>query len=131
TEKKAAGTMTLEDQVQAGAQLFSGTCSVCHQANGAGLPGVFPPLAKSDYIGQDPKRAVNVVLHGLSGKVKVNGKDYDSVMPPMNQLNDDEVANILTYVLNSWGNPGGRISAEDVTKVREAPAPGAAAKPEH
>jgi len=52
-------------------------------------------------------------------------------MPPMNQLNDDEVANILTYVLNSWGNPGGRISAEDVTKVREAPAAGAAAKPEH
>jgi nitrite reductase (NO-forming) len=120
TTAAATGTLTPKDQIAAGQALFAGTCSVCHQANGAGLPGVFPPLAKSDYLGQDPKRAINVVLHGLSGKVKVNGKDYDSVMPPMNQLNDDEVANILTYVLNSWGNPGGAISADDVKKQRAA-----------
>ena len=50
----------------------------------------------------------------------VNGKDYNSVMPPMNQLNDDEVANILTYVLNSWGNPGGAVSTDDVKKARAA-----------
>ncbi|MBQ4856291.1 nitrite reductase, copper-containing, partial [Rhodanobacter sp. B2A1Ga4] len=60
---------------------------------------------------------------GLTGKVTVNGHEYDSVMPPMSQLNDDEVANILTYVLNSWGNPGGQISKEEVAKARaEAPA---------
>ncbi|MEO6280682.1 c-type cytochrome, partial [Roseateles sp.] len=114
------GTLTVKEQIAAGQALFTGTCSVCHQANGAGLPGVFPPLAKSDWFGQDPKRAVGAVLHGLSGKVKVNGKDYDSVMPPMNQFNDDEVANILTYVLNSWGNPGGTISADEVKKQRAA-----------
>ena len=88
-----------------------------------GLPGVFPPLAKSDFLAADPKRAMNIVLHGLNGKIKVNGQEYDSVMPPMTQLNDDEVANILTYVLNSWDNPGGRVSAEDVKKVRAQPAP--------
>ncbi len=120
TTAAATGTLTPKDQIAAGQALFAGTCSVCHQANGAGLPGVFPPLAKSDFLNQDTKRAVNVVLHGLSGKVKVNGKDYDSVMPPMNQLNDDEVANILTYVLNSWGNPGGSISADEVKKQRSA-----------
>jgi nitrite reductase (NO-forming) len=120
TTAAATGSLTPKDQIAAGQALFAGTCSVCHQANGAGLPGVFPPLAKSDFLAQDTKRAVNVVLHGLSGKVKVNGKDYDSVMPPMNQLNDDEVANILTYVLNSWGNPGGSISAEEVKKQRSA-----------
>lgn len=120
TQAAASGKLTLQDQIGAGQQLFAGTCSVCHQANGAGLPGVFPPLAKSDWLSQDAKRAIDVVLHGLSGKVKVNGKDYDSVMPPMNQLNDDEVANILTYVLNSWGNPGGSISADDVKKRRAA-----------
>jgi nitrite reductase (NO-forming) len=67
------------------------------------------------------------VLHGLTGKIVVNSKEYNSVMPPMNQLNDDEVANILTYVLNSWGNPGGKISADEVKKVRAKPAPVAAA----
>ncbi|KQV89071.1 copper-containing nitrite reductase [Pelomonas sp. Root1237] len=120
TAAAAGGTLTAKDQIAAGQALFAGTCSVCHQANGAGLPGVFPPLAKSDWLGQDAKRAVGVVLHGLSGKVKVNGKDYDSVMPPMNQLNDDEVANILTYVLNSWGNVGGSVSADEVKKQRAA-----------
>ncbi len=118
TQAAAGGTLTPKDQIAAGQALFAGTCSVCHQANGAGLAGVFPPLAKSDWLAQDTKRAIGVVLHGLSGKVKVNGKDYESVMPPMNQLNDDEVANILTYVLNSWGNPGGSISADEVKKQR-------------
>ena len=118
TKNAASGTLTLQDQMKAGQAIFTGTCSVCHQANGAGLPGVFPPLAKSDYLAADTKRAINIVMHGLNGKVKVNGSEYDSVMPPMNQLNDDEIANILTYVLNEWGNPGGRILTEDVKKVR-------------
>jgi nitrite reductase (NO-forming) len=121
TKAAASGTLTQEQQVKAGEALFAGTCSTCHQANGAGLPGVFPPLAKSDWIAANPKQSIDVVLHGLSGKVTVNGQDYDSVMPPMNQLNDDEVANILTYVLNSWGNPGGRITAAEVAKVRATP----------
>ena len=125
----ASGTLSLQDQVQAGQALFAGTCSVCHQANGAGLPGVFPPLAKSDFLG-DAGHAIKVVLQGLSGKVVVNGSTYNSVMPPMNQLNDDEVANILTYVLNSWGNPGGRVAADDVKKAR-ATKPGVATQAEH
>jgi nitrite reductase (NO-forming) len=118
TAAAASGTLTLDDQVKAGQSLFAGTCSVCHQANGAGLPGVFPPLAKSDFLAADPKRAINVLLHGLTGKLTVNGSDYNSVMPPMNQLNDDEIANILTYVINTWGNAGGRILTEDVKKAR-------------
>jgi nitrite reductase (NO-forming) len=126
TQSAVAGTLSLEEQVQAGQALFAGTCSVCHQANGAGLPGVFPPLAKSDFLAADIARATRVVLHGLTGKVSVNGREYDSVMPPMPQLNDDEVANIMTYVLNSWGNPGGRVSKEEVKKQRAAPAPAAA-----
>ncbi len=119
----AAGTLTREEQIAAGQQLFTGTCSVCHQANGQGLPGVFPPLAKSDYIAADPKRVVDIVLHGLTGKVTVNGTEYNSVMPPMNQLTDDEIANIGTYVLNSWDNPGGQISKDEVAAARAAPPP--------
>ena len=122
TAAAASGTLTLQDQINAGQALFNGTCSVCHQGNGAGLAGVFPPLAESDYLNADLKRSIGVVLNGMSGKLKVNGKDYDSVMPPMNQLNDDAVANILTYVLNSWGNKGGQIKTEDV-KAERAKAP--------
>jgi nitrite reductase (NO-forming) len=130
TANAAKGTLTLQDQVHAGKALFAGTCSVCHQNNGAGIPGVFPPLAKSDYLNADLNRAVKVVLQGLSGKVTVNGTAYNSVMPPMNQLNDDEIANLVTYVANEWGNAGGRVSADDVKKIR-ASKPGVAAQAEH
>jgi nitrite reductase (NO-forming) len=60
-----------------------------------------------------------VVLHGLAGPVKVNGKDYNSTMPPMSQLTDDEIAHIGTYVINSLGNPGGRISKAEVAERRK------------
>ncbi|MFT3756081.1 MAG: copper-containing nitrite reductase [Pseudoxanthomonas sp.] len=114
----ASGKITREERIAAGKILFAGTCSTCHQPNGEGLAGVFPPLAKSDYIAADPKRISQIMLHGLQGKVTVNGKDYESLMPPMAQLTDDEVANIGTYVLNSWGNPGGEVSREDAAKAR-------------
>jgi nitrite reductase (NO-forming) len=118
TQAAASGTLTVQDQINAGRELFAGTCSVCHQPNGAGLAGVFPPLAQSDFLHADRQRAIGIPLHGLTGKVTVNGKDYDSVMPPMNQLNDDEIANILTYVLNSWDNKGGHIDASEVKAER-------------
>ncbi len=120
TAAAAEGNLTLEQQVAAGKALFSGTCSVCHQDNGMGIANVFPPLAKSDYLSADKKRAIHVVLNGLTGPVTVNAQTFDSVMPPMSQLNDDEVANILTFVLNSWGNSGGRLSAAEVTSVRKS-----------
>ena len=114
------GDLTVEDQVKAGEALFAGTCSTCHQAQGQGMPGVFPPLAGSDYIAADPKRVPSVILHGLVGKVTVNGKEYNSNMPPMSQLTDDEVANISTYVLNSWGNPGGHVTKAEAAALRAA-----------
>lgn len=114
----SSGAPTKQQQIKAGEALFQGTCSVCHQNNGEGLPDVFPPLAKSDFMMADKERAIDIVLNGLSGKITVNGKDFNSVMPPMNQLNIDEVANILTYATNSWGNSGPAITAGEVAKVR-------------
>ena len=114
----ASGTLSLDMQIKAGGALYNGACSVCHQANGQGLEGVFPPLAKSDFLAADKGRAMAVVLNGLTGPVEVNGKAYNSVMPPMSQLADDEVANILTFAGNSWGNNMGAFSTEQVAKVR-------------
>ncbi len=110
--------LSLAERMDAGKTLFSGTCSVCHQNNGLGLPGAFPPLAGSDYLMADKRRAVEVVLNGLTGPVTVNGTTYNSVMPPMSQLNDDEVAHILTYVRNSWGNKGDVVTPAEVAKIR-------------
>lgn len=120
TAKAASGALSKDDAMRAGEQLFAGTCSTCHQANGQGIPGVFPPLAGSDFLNADTARAIDIVLNGLSGKVTVNGTEYNSVMPPMSQLNDDEVAYILTYVTNAWGNSGGQITAEQVRSHRDA-----------
>jgi len=107
----------------AGQKVFAAACMACHQANGQGLPGAFPPLAGSDFLKADPSRAIGIVLHGLTGPVTVNGKEFNSVMPPMTQLSDAEVADALTYVMNSWGNDFGVVTAADVTAVRGGPAP--------
>ena len=120
TQAELAGSATKEQRVNAGRVLYNGTCSVCHQQDGKGLAGVFPPLANSDYLMADTRRAIEVVLNGLTGPVTVNGNDFNSVMPPMSQLNDDEIANILTFALNSWGNENGEITSGDVAEVRAA-----------
>lgn len=115
----ASGTLTPAQQAAAGKTLYNGTCSVCHGDSGAGMPGVFPPLAKSDWIaGHKTDELIAVVLNGLSGPVKVNGEDYNSVMPPMSQLTDDEVANILTYVRQEMNGGGSAVSKEEVARVR-------------
>jgi nitrite reductase (NO-forming) len=125
TEK---GTLSLDQQIKAGEALFTGTCSVCHQPNGQGVEGVFPPLAGSDLLATTPKRAVHIALNGLSGPLTVNGKTYNSVMPPMSQLNDDEIANILSYVTHSWGNKGSEaFTAAEVHDVRQKTARAAGA----
>jgi nitrite reductase (NO-forming) len=117
-DKAAAGTLTKEDQVAAGKFLFLGTCSPCHQLEGQGLPNTFPPLAKSDFLMADKGRAIGIVLNGLKGPVKVNGSDFNNVMPPQSHLADDDIANILTFVRNSWGNSGDAVSRDEVTKAR-------------
>lgn len=118
TKSAREGTLTKEQQIAAGEKLYMGTCSACHQVNGAGIPRVFPPLAGSDFLMADKLRSVGIVLNGLTGPVKVNNEEYNSVMPPMSHLADDDIANILTYVRNSWGNRGEVVTAAEVTAIR-------------
>ena len=108
-----------------GKRVFGQICAACHQADGTGLPGAFPPLAMSDFLNADPKRAISFVLHGLSGKITVNSTGYESEMPAFaSQLNDDEIAHVLTYVLNNFNNKGGTITPAEVKAVRAAGANG-------
>ncbi len=116
--------LTKEIQIEKGKQVFMQTCFVCHQPNGEGIAGQIPPLAKSDFLMADTERAIRGVLQGQSGEMIVNGKTYNAVMVPLNTLTDEQVANVLTFVRNSWGNSGEGVKAEHVRKLRgELPAP--------
>lgn len=110
--------ITLADQMASGERIYKQTCFACHQATGLGIPNLFPPLAKSDYLKADPKRAAAYAIFGKQGPITVNGVPYNQIMTPQN-LDDHQVANVVTYVLNSWDNAGGRLSADDVKKIRE------------
>jgi nitrite reductase (NO-forming)/hydroxylamine reductase len=110
-------------RLDAGRKVFEAACMACHQANGQGLPGAFPPLAGSDFLKVDKNRAIRVIVNGLQGPVVVNGVKFNSVMPPMAQLSDAEIANALTYVMNSWGNSFGSVAMAEVAAVRAGPKP--------
>ena len=115
---EVAGAAASPAQIAAGKSVFETACMACHQADGKGLPGAFPPLAGSDFLLGSTDRAVGIVVNGLQGEVVVNGNTYNSVMPAMTQLSDTEIADALTYVLNSWGNAGGAIAASRVAAER-------------
>jgi nitrite reductase (NO-forming) len=110
---------SLAARVTRGEAVFRGTCSTCHQLDGNGIPGVFPPLAGSDYLMADKKRSIRVVLAGLSGPVEVNGKKYESVMPPLTNLTDHEIADVLTFVRNHFGNKGEAVGDTEVAALRD------------
>ena len=78
---------------------------------------MFPPLAKSDFLMADKSRAITAIIKGLSGPIKVNDKDFNGVMPPV-AINDEQVAQVLTYVRNEWGNTGDIVTVDEVRKVR-------------
>jgi nitrite reductase (NO-forming) len=107
-----------DDQIRFGQRVYEANCMACHQANGEGIPGAFPPLAKSDYLNNNPLLGVNAIIKGLSGPITVNNVNYNGVMPAIN-LNDEDIANVITFVLNNWDNAGGKISAEQVAKQRK------------
>lgn len=115
--KVHAAEMKAGDMVAKGAEVYGKVCVACHQPDGKGLPGAFPPVADSDYLRENPKRAIAAIIKGLAGKITVNGVDYNGAMPPMAYLPDEDIAAALTYVLEKW-NGGGSVSVADVAAVR-------------
>ncbi len=111
--------LTKEAQIEKGKQVYMGLCFACHQPDGKGLPGAFPPLAGSDFMLADRERAIRIVLKGLTGPVTVNGQTLNSAMPPQEAvLTDAQIADVLTYVYNSWGNKGDAFKADHVKAIR-------------
>lgn len=109
--------LTKVEKIALGEKLYSQTCAACHQPDGSGIEKAFPPLASSDYLNADIIRAVDIVMNGKRGKITVNGETFNSVMPAQN-LTDQQISAVLTYVLNSWGNNGKEVTSDIVKKVR-------------
>ena len=102
----------------AGGKVYSANCSSCHGASGAGTPGAFPPLAKNADVTGDVKKVEHTLLYGLQGSLSVNGSTYNGQMPAWKgQLKDDEIAAVINYIRNSWGNTGSTIKAADLANI--------------
>jgi mono/diheme cytochrome c family protein len=119
-----AATMTAAPVAQNGAEASDGAkvyqtnCSSCHQPNGQGIPGSFPPLAGNPTVVGDPVAVIHDVKFGLSGKVSVAGHDYNGMMPAWGQqLSNADIASVITYIRSVWGNKAGAVSESDVSAV--------------
>ena len=110
---------SLAQSMKRGQEVFNATCIFCHKENGQGQPGVYPPLANSDFLLKDSQRAIGIVLNGLNGEITVNGKIYNLDMPAQKQLTDQQVTDVLNYVRNSWGNKGKAIKPVQVIAARK------------
>lgn len=108
---------TLAEKMESGKQIYMKTCFACHQAEGQGIPNAFPPLAKSDYLNADVRRAIEIVVKGKTGEITVNGEKYNSVMTRQ-AISNQEVADVLTYVYNSWGNNKTNVTKAQVDAVK-------------
>jgi mono/diheme cytochrome c family protein len=121
----AASAAKALDPVALGKRQFQAACITCHQANGLGVPGAFPPLAGSDWANGSDERVIRIVLHGLGGEVKVGAAVFNGAMPSFGKVpgsgynwRDDQIAAVLTYIRQEWGNQAGPVTPEQVAAIR-------------
>lgn len=122
------GTKSKSERIELGQRLFTSICAACHQPTGQGRPNVFPPLAGSDFLNADKNRAIQIVIRGRQGEVVVNGMTFNNSMPSF-PLSDQDIANVLTFVYNSFGNSGLEVTPEEVKTLRAQPPAPAEATP--
>ena len=100
--------------------VYASSCAACHQPTGQGTPGMFPPLAGSEWVTTEGhQRMIRIVLNGIAGPITVSGQQYNNVMVPWRDtLTDEQIANVLSYIRNEWGNKGSFVTPEEVKKIR-------------
>jgi mono/diheme cytochrome c family protein len=111
-------TFDLPASIERGKSIYEAQCITCHMAEGEGIASVFPPLAKADYL-NDKNRLVKVVLQGVRGEMNVNGTDYNGEMTGFS-LSDQEAADVLNYICNTWGNKAEAIKPADIQPALKA-----------
>lgn len=119
-----SGYISLQGNQTSGSILYTKYCMTCHQADGKGVRGMFPPLAGNAKITGPSADLIKIVLFGLQGPITVNERDYNQLMPAQGYLNDTQIADILNYIRNSWENKAQPITPGDVGKIRKPGKPG-------
>jgi mono/diheme cytochrome c family protein len=118
TLKKQAPASGLQASLAAGKLVYNQYCITCHQADGSGVPSLNPPLSKTSWVLGPKAKLIGVVLKGLNTHEEIDGETYHNVMPPMNFLSDKQVADVLTYVRNSFGNKASAVTVGEVKTER-------------
>lgn len=117
---KAVSAAGLPASMKRGKVVYASYCLTCHQADGGGVPNLNPPLIQTSYVMGDKERLINVVLNGFAEHVDIDGESYSNNMPPLNALKDQQVADVLTYIRNNFGNRASAVSSAEVQKVRQS-----------
>ena len=114
-------TQAPANEARSGEQVYKQICAGCHQQEGQGLAGVYPPLAGSEWVNGSPEIPTKIILNGLMGEVTVKGQKYNNVMSPQGMmLSDQEVANVVNYIQSSWGNKSDEKATPELSKkIRE------------
>lgn len=109
----------LKASIKRGQEIYTDFCATCHLPNGKGVERVYPPLANSDYLKKNREASIKAIKFGLQGGITVNGKKFNSIMAPLG-LSDDEVADVMNYISNSWGNKNDKIVTKaEVSKIKK------------
>jgi mono/diheme cytochrome c family protein len=116
-EKSASGPSV--EIMERGKKIYDEQCLACHQENGSGIPEMYPPVTKSAYVIGDKERLVKLILEGREVPVAINGQQYDNIMPPFDNLNDNEISDMLTYLRNTFGNSADAVSVDEVSAIRK------------
>lgn len=116
----SAGPSATTGAATDGAQIYGAKCVACHQATGHGVPGVFPPLAGSEWVMSKDNILVQILLHGVNGPIQVKGGSYNGAMPSFGNLSDAKIAAVLSYVRQQWGNTAPAVSEQSVAAGRHA-----------
>jgi mono/diheme cytochrome c family protein len=101
-----------------GEAVYISNCLACHQKDGSGVPGMYPPLWPNQWISEDKAKMIDIMLNGLKGEIEVGGEIYNNEMPPHNQMSDQDIADVLSYVRSSFNNKLGPITKNEVTEAR-------------
>ncbi|WP_396603264.1 c-type cytochrome [Algibacter sp. R77976] len=119
TDNYTPQTDPLKESITRGSEIYTDFCMNCHLPNGEGIENTFPPLAKSDYLMKNREKSIRGIKYGQSGEIIVNGVTYNSTMVAPG-LSDDEVADVMNYITNSWGNKNENIvTEEEVSKIKK------------
>ena len=109
----------LEASIARGIDIYTDFCITCHMPNGQGVEAVYPPLAKSDFLMKNRNESIKGIKYGQQGEITVNGKTYNNIMAPLG-LSNDEVADVMNYITNSWGNTNDdMVTEEEVSKIKK------------